>query len=82
MARPATVDIEEFVAVVTPDDEQRIGRLAIEMRLSFEDVLVWMAENNQRRQENAPMWRKNIDARNAFHNALNDLLDLEDERKR
>ena len=74
-----TTEIEEFVVSVTPEDERRIGKLAIEARLAREEVLVWMEENDDPRQENAPMWRVCVEARHAFLDAVNDLLGLENE---
>jgi hypothetical protein len=73
-------EIEEFVVSVTPEDEQRIGKLAIEARLLQEEVLVWMEENDCNRKEEAPMWRQSALAFNAFCDAVNELLDLEDAR--
>ena len=76
------MEIEEFVVSVSSEDEQRIGKMAIEARLLREDVLVWMEENGCNRQEEAPMWRDSIVAFNAFRDAVNELLGLVDDRDR
>lgn len=75
------VDIETYTPEVSDEDLIMLGRLAVESRLLREDVLVWMAENNSRRQEDAPMWSDAAKAWNRFRNAVNEVLDLEDDRK-
>lgn len=74
------IAVELKTPVFTPEQERRIGRLAIENHLIFEAVMSWMDDQpwpadgapHKPRREDAPMWKDASAARKRLYSALDD----------